>query len=70
LFLNSRQRTLSTVTHTSRKNFAGLIDNLLLYKRGCSKSIASKPEGLAEAESEENLETITGRREQHDFDPL
>jgi hypothetical protein len=26
-------------------------------------SIASEPEGEAEAETEENLETITGRRE-------
>jgi hypothetical protein len=37
----------------------------MLYIGDCSHSIASEPEGEAEAESEENLEGITGRREQH-----
>jgi hypothetical protein len=31
----------------------------------CSNSIASEREGEVEAESEENLEGITGRQEQH-----
>jgi hypothetical protein len=37
----------------------------MLYRATVPCSIASEPEGEAEAESEENLEGITARREQH-----